>query len=618
MQNLPVAELVLIESWIARGQLDRALPALESLALAHPRDARIWKNLGVVQQQRGQSERAETLLRHALTLDDTDVDAHCSLGGVYRASGRLQEAQDAFEHGLQRSGGRSMFALLNLLLVHAARGTLTEARVAHAEELVHGRVQVREDIRTGHNLPWACFDQAQLLLLDGDLAGCCEALTQGVRLATAAWQVDTAAAAYRQLAGAGDPALRAAATEPLTLLDTLKSRYFAAPGKRRCFVIMPFGRKLDAAGVEVDFDEVYKVFIKPMVESEGLECIRCDEVDEAGNIHQRMFRLLWRADVAIADVSLANPNVFYELGIRHALRSSVTVIIRNRHATLPFNIANLNAVEYDVSGGGDDEAARTRIRRSIAAGLKDGHADSVVTQTLDLRIADRAREIGSCEVYRYPVGDTGRHLALITGDLRNVRGIEVWVNSENTNMQMARFYDFAISSVIRFEGARRTRTGHVAEDLIQSELTALMEGEREVEEAEVLASGPGELSKKYGVQAVFHAASVRGAVGRGYEPVGSIHRCITNSLALMDDPERNAAGRLLKTILFPLLGIGFVRGDYRPMFERQVEAALEYLSSRPDSAIQTIYFLAWSEQELALCQSVFRGVERLREPVRAI
>jgi hypothetical protein len=181
---------------------------------------------------------------------------------------------------------------------------------------------------------------------------------------------------------------------------------------------------------------------------------------------------------------------------------------------------------------------------------------------------------------------------------------------------MARYYDFAISSVIRYEGARKNRTGHVTEDLIQDELNKIMGEERSVPEAEVIATGPGELMKKYGVKAIFHAASVRGAIGEGYEPIRGIHRCVTNALALMDDPEKNGVGTGLSNILIPLMGIGFVRGDFRPLLERQVEAALGYLTENPASSIENVYFLVWSEQELAVCQSVFRTFESLGAPVQ--
>lgn len=616
MKNDPNTDLTLIETWIAKEQFERALKALEELALANPKNARVWKDLGVVKQQQKKHEEAARHLLHSLELDDTDVDSHCSLGGVYLSLGEFDKAAASFETGLRLSGNKSTFALLNYLAISGREGTLDDALPRFDDALDAGEAKCREDIDAGCNLPWSCFDLAQIHLLRGEIEPCRKAIKQAVRLATATWQLNSAIHTYRLMAESPDEDTRTRAVEVLELIETLKSEYFAEPDKKRCFVIMPFGKKLDEADVEVNFDEVYEKFIKPTVESAGLNCIRCDEADEAGNIHKKMFQLIWHADVAIADVSIPNPNVFYELGIRHALRKAVTVIIRNKNATLPFNIVNMNAVEYDFAGGKGDDHARTRILKAISTGLKEGKSDSHVNDTLDLKISDRPRMIGSCDVYSYPIKNINKKLAIITGDLRNVRGIDVWVNSENTNMQMARYYDFAISSVIRFEGARKTRTGHVAEDLIQHELDEIMGGERSVPEAQVIATGPGELKKKHGVKAIFHAASVRGAIGEGYEPIVAIHRCVTNALTLMDDPEKNGVGTKLSSILIPLLGIGFARGDFRPLLERQVEAAIEYLTENPASNVESVYFLAWSEQELALCQSVLRSFESLGGPVQ--
>ena len=548
-----------------------------------------------------------------LELDETDVDAQCSLGGVYLSLREFDKASAAFNKGLELSDNKSTYALLNYLVLSGREGTLDASLSRYGDAIDEGEASCRQDIDAGRNLPWSCYDLALIHFLRGDMDHCRETITQAVRLSNATWQLESAAIAYRLIAESPNEEARKNPLEIIELIETLKGRYFAEPDKKICFVIMPFGKKHNEAGIEFDFDEIYHKIIKPSVESEGLNCIRSDEVDEAGNIHRRMFQMIWDADVTIVDVSIPNPNVFYELGIRHALRKAVTVIIRNKSATLPFNIANLNAIEYE---GTDDDEARTRIGHAIATGVKEGKTDSHVNEILGLNISDRPRVIGLSNIYSYPIKNTSKKLALITGDLRNVQGIDVWVNSENTNMQMARFYDFAISSVIRYEGAVKGRTGHVIEDVIQDELNTILAGERSVPEAEVIATGSGELQKKYGVKAIFHAASVRGAIGEGYEPIRGIHRCVTNALALMDDSENNAAGTELASILIPLMGIGFVRGDFRPLLERQVEAALEYLTENPDSSIEDVYFLAWSEQELALCQSVFRTFDILGAPVQ--
>ena len=108
----------------------------------------------------------------------------------------------------------------------------------------------------------------------------------------------------------------------------------AITDKRMCFVIMPIRTKADAArSDEVDFDRVYREIIKPAVESlnlQGLviEVIRSDEVERAGLIQERMIEYIADADVAVVDITTQNPNVFYELGVRHALRDRVTVLIR--------------------------------------------------------------------------------------------------------------------------------------------------------------------------------------------------------------------------------------------------------------------------------------------------
>src|SRR3954471_2371690 len=89
----------------------------------------------------------------------------------------------------------------------------------------------------------------------------------------------------------------------------------------RCFVIMPYGPKPDLNGRTVNFDTIYEKMIKPAIgEVPGLECCRCDDDRQPGWIPARMIEQIFEAPVAIVDTSTLNPNVFYELGVRHALR----------------------------------------------------------------------------------------------------------------------------------------------------------------------------------------------------------------------------------------------------------------------------------------------------------
>lgn len=120
-----------------------------------------------------------------------------------------------------------------------------------------------------------------------------------------------------------------------------------------CFVAMPFGKKPTAGGTQIDFDEVYRELIAPAIEEAGFEPLRADEEMTAGIIHKPMFERLILCEYAIADLTTANANVFYELGVRHAVRPCSTVLIFAKGAgQLPFDVAPLRALPYEVDADG--------------------------------------------------------------------------------------------------------------------------------------------------------------------------------------------------------------------------------------------------------------------------
>ena len=94
-----------------------------------------------------------------------------------------------------------------------------------------------------------------------------------------------------------------------------------------CFVLMPFGKKPDGSGGAVDFDAVYRELIAPAIDTAGLEPLRADEESTGGIIHKPMFERLILCEFAVADLTTANANVFYELGVRHAVRPWSTVLV---------------------------------------------------------------------------------------------------------------------------------------------------------------------------------------------------------------------------------------------------------------------------------------------------
>ena len=121
--------------------------------------------------------------------------------------------------------------------------------------------------------------------------------------------------------------------------------------KKTCFVVMGFGEKIDfETGRKLNLDATYQNLIKPAIEAAGLECIRADEITHSGNINVPMYQQILTADVVVADVSTSNCNAFYELGVRHALRPSTTIIIAEDKFRFPFDIQQIAIRKYKHLG----------------------------------------------------------------------------------------------------------------------------------------------------------------------------------------------------------------------------------------------------------------------------
>ncbi len=138
-----------------------------------------------------------------------------------------------------------------------------------------------------------------------------------------------------------------------------------------CFVLMPFGMKKDpSGGPDIDFDEIYEKAIRPGIEDAEMEPIRADEERTGGIIHKAMFERLLLCEFAVADLTTANANVFYELGVRHAIRPATTLGIFASNQKPPFDVGFLRALPYDLAERnrfGDQEAGL--LRKSLAQRL---------------------------------------------------------------------------------------------------------------------------------------------------------------------------------------------------------------------------------------------------------
>jgi hypothetical protein len=160
------------------------------------------------------------------------------------------------------------------------------------------------------------------------------------------------------------------------------------------FIVRPFGTKKvlkkSAEQVELNFDKINTALIDPALKALGIEGGTTGKIFEPGDIREDMFSLLLVADIVIADITIHNANVFYELGIRHALRDKKTILIKSPgFDDTPFDILGYKYLEYDRE---DPSSTIPLLIQTLKDTLDTNRQDSPVFKMLpDLRSQDPDR-----------------------------------------------------------------------------------------------------------------------------------------------------------------------------------------------------------------------------------
>lgn len=255
-----------------------------------------------------------------------------------------------------------------------------------------------------------------------------------------------------------------------------------------------------------------------------------------------------------------------------------------RAAELPPAIASLATTQYvrlrHYTVDADLNYLVDLLRQSVPA-LGESIVDASVGEApLSFSLADPVRR---CRI------------GIVAGDIRRVTSVDIWVNSENTDMQMPRVTESSVSAIIRYLGAERDEAGHVIRDLIADDLNTRIGARRPVAAGTAIATTAGELTTSNGVQHIIHVAAVQGEPGDGYRQVRDISGCVRNTLT--------QATRLAKqdlrtrTILFPLLGVGVGRAPLEPTVHAMLRGAIDFLTQHHDTKLTGIYFLAYTDRE---------------------
>lgn len=212
----------------------------------------------------------------------------------------------------------------------------------------------------------------------------------------------------------------------------------------RAFIVRPFGIKN-----EIDFDRIDKELISPALDAAGYTGRTTGEILKQGNIRTDMFQRLLTADLVVADLSIHNANVFYELGIRHSLREKRTFLLRCEASNYPFDLQTDRYFVYDK----DNPAASLPL---LTKALKETKAsedeDSPVFRSLpNMRPQDPSKFLavptGFAE--EVEIAASGKHL----GDLELLAAEAQGFDWENEGLRVVGRAQFRLKA---FEGARDT------------------------------------------------------------------------------------------------------------------------------------------------------------------
>ena len=188
----------------------------------------------------------------------------------------------------------------------------------------------------------------------------------------------------------------------MTTQKTITSKKKVAPspkgesGHETCFVISPIGNP----GTEkhTRFKEILDYVIKAAVKASGysLQVLRADDIDRAGSFIKDILESLYGSYVVIADLTEQNPNVFYELGVRHAL-SPRTILIAQSIDDIPSDLREYRTIVYDTSAKGAATFS-SRLKKYLSEMQKEPErADNPVLDRIGSIFAKPNRCIGSRE-----------------------------------------------------------------------------------------------------------------------------------------------------------------------------------------------------------------------------
>jgi len=166
-------------------------------------------------------------------------------------------------------------------------------------------------------------------------------------------------------------------------IENWRGKSVDTPGKYvdECFFIAPIGA--DDSDIRKRSDGVLTFIVQKAAEEFGLTAVRADKISSPGQINLQVIEHVLGARAAVADLTGLNPNVFYEMAVRHTAKLPL-VIIAEKGTDLPFDIAQMRTIFFDHTDLGDADLCRRSIIEQLREALENGVVDSPISTAVDL------------------------------------------------------------------------------------------------------------------------------------------------------------------------------------------------------------------------------------------
>ncbi len=202
---------------------------------------------------------------------------------------------------------------------------------------------------------------------------------------------------------------------------------------KTCFVIAPIGD--EGSETRRRSDQMLTHIIKPAVKECGYEAVRADEISEPGIITSQVIQHIIDDELVIADLTGKNPNVFYELAVRHTVKKPVVQLIESSES-IPFDVAPTRTIHVDHRDLDSVASCKDELIRQIRSVEKDASkVDSPISVAIDLKLLRQSEN---------PLEKSNAEIISMLQDLRSMI-VDAAVSSQRVRLDRSMVEDLFMS-----------------------------------------------------------------------------------------------------------------------------------------------------------------------------